>query len=101
MAFCALIHRFFPDAFDYSSLSPEEREKNFTLAFKTAEYGVFHSPSFIFSLGSVQIIIVPHEGTRFAESKNIHNKHNKTFKDNRRAGSVHRTHNTAKGFCKI
>nr|XP_019942976.1 PREDICTED: smoothelin-like protein 1 [Paralichthys olivaceus] len=37
MAFCALIHRFFPDAFDYSSLSPKEREKNFTLAFQTAE----------------------------------------------------------------
>ncbi|XP_006781445.1 smoothelin-like 1 [Neolamprologus brichardi] len=37
MAFCALIHRFFPDAFEYSSLKPEEREKNFTLAFKTAE----------------------------------------------------------------
>lgn len=37
MAFCALIHRFFPDAFDYSSLVPKEREKNFTLAFQTAE----------------------------------------------------------------
>ncbi|XP_061582276.1 smoothelin-like 1 [Cololabis saira] len=37
LAFCALIHRFFPDAFDYSSLKPEEREKNFTLAFETAE----------------------------------------------------------------
>uniref|UniRef100_A0A3Q0RBI8 Calponin-homology (CH) domain-containing protein n=1 Tax=Amphilophus citrinellus TaxID=61819 RepID=A0A3Q0RBI8_AMPCI len=37
MAFCALIHRFFPDAFDYSSLTREDREKNFTLAFKTAE----------------------------------------------------------------
>ncbi|XP_070819131.1 smoothelin-like 1 [Chaetodon trifascialis] len=37
MAFCALIHRFFPDAFDYSSLNPKEREKNFTLAFQTAE----------------------------------------------------------------
>lgn len=37
MAFCALIHRFFPDAFDFASLSPKEREKNFTLAFKTAE----------------------------------------------------------------
>ncbi|KAG7230354.1 hypothetical protein INR49_024458 [Caranx melampygus] len=37
MAFCALIHRFFPDAFDYSSLDPEDREKNFTLAFETAE----------------------------------------------------------------
>uniref|UniRef100_A0AAQ5XZX9 Calponin-homology (CH) domain-containing protein n=1 Tax=Amphiprion ocellaris TaxID=80972 RepID=A0AAQ5XZX9_AMPOC len=37
MAFCALIHRFFPEAFDYSSLSSDEREKNFTLAFQTAE----------------------------------------------------------------
>ncbi|XP_070693232.1 smoothelin-like 1 [Pempheris klunzingeri] len=37
LAFCALIHRFFPDAFDYSSLNSEEREKNFTLAFQTAE----------------------------------------------------------------
>uniref|UniRef100_A0A3P8SXU1 Smoothelin-like 1 n=1 Tax=Amphiprion percula TaxID=161767 RepID=A0A3P8SXU1_AMPPE len=37
MAFCALIHRFFPEAFDYSSLSSDEREKNFTLAFETAE----------------------------------------------------------------
>ncbi|XP_053179606.1 smoothelin-like 1 [Scomber japonicus] len=37
LAFCALIHRFFPDAFDYSSLNPKEREKNFTLAFETAE----------------------------------------------------------------
>ncbi|XP_045887431.1 smoothelin-like 1, partial [Micropterus dolomieu] len=37
LAFCALMHRFFPDAFDYSSLNPEEREKNFTLAFQTAE----------------------------------------------------------------
>ncbi|XP_060935440.1 smoothelin-like 1 [Limanda limanda] len=37
MAFCALIHRFFPDAFDFSSLSPKEREKNFTLAFSNAE----------------------------------------------------------------
>ncbi|KAI3351179.1 hypothetical protein L3Q82_005737 [Scortum barcoo] len=37
LAFCALIHRFFPDAFDYSSLNPKERKKNFTLAFETAE----------------------------------------------------------------
>nr|XP_020450670.1 smoothelin-like protein 2 [Monopterus albus] len=37
LAFCALIHRFFPDAFDYSSLKSEEREKNFTLAFQMAE----------------------------------------------------------------
>ncbi|XP_074529753.1 smoothelin-like 1 [Halichoeres trimaculatus] len=37
LAFCALIHRFFPDAFDFSSLKQKEREKNFTLAFQTAE----------------------------------------------------------------
>ncbi|KAM9834662.1 smoothelin-like 1 isoform 1-T1 [Syngnathus typhle] len=37
MAFCALIHRYFPDAYDYNALKPTEREKNFTLAFKTAE----------------------------------------------------------------
>ncbi|XP_038867597.1 smoothelin-like protein 1 [Salvelinus namaycush] len=37
LAFCALIHRFFPDAFDFSALRSSEREKNFTLAFNTAE----------------------------------------------------------------
>ncbi|XP_036799520.1 smoothelin-like protein 1 [Oncorhynchus mykiss] len=37
LAFCALIHRFFPDAFDFSALKASEKEKNFTLAFNTAE----------------------------------------------------------------
>ncbi|KAL6479947.1 hypothetical protein MHYP_G00109800 [Metynnis hypsauchen] len=37
LAFCALVHRFFPDAFDFSALKASEREKNFTLAFSTAE----------------------------------------------------------------
>ncbi|XP_063733074.1 smoothelin-like 1 isoform X2 [Eleginops maclovinus] len=37
MAFCALIHRYFPEAFDFSTLNPKQREKNFTLAFQTAE----------------------------------------------------------------
>ncbi|XP_070592283.1 smoothelin-like protein 1 [Erythrolamprus reginae] len=37
MAFCALIHKFFPDAFDYASLDPANRKENFTLAFSTAE----------------------------------------------------------------
>ncbi|CAL8330400.1 unnamed protein product [Gadus morhua 'NCC'] len=37
LAFCALVHRYFPDAFDFSSLKAEERRKNFTLAFSTAE----------------------------------------------------------------
>ncbi|XP_076972336.1 smoothelin-like protein 1 [Tamandua tetradactyla] len=37
MAFCALIHKFFPDAFDYNELDPKQRRHNFTLAFSTAE----------------------------------------------------------------
>ncbi|KAK9410300.1 smoothelin-like 1 [Crotalus adamanteus] len=37
MAFCALIHKFFPDAFDYTNLDPANRKENFTLAFSTAE----------------------------------------------------------------
>ncbi|XP_042691507.1 smoothelin-like protein 1 isoform X1 [Centrocercus urophasianus] len=37
LAFCALIHSFFPDAFDYGSLEPQDRRRNFTLAFSTAE----------------------------------------------------------------
>ncbi|XP_049636763.1 smoothelin-like protein 1 [Suncus etruscus] len=37
MAFCALIHKFFPDAFDFGALDPAQRRHNFTLAFSTAE----------------------------------------------------------------
>ncbi|XP_035167571.1 smoothelin-like protein 1, partial [Oxyura jamaicensis] len=37
LAFCALIHSFFPDAFDYSGLEPHDRRHNFALAFATAE----------------------------------------------------------------
>ncbi|KAM9393442.1 smoothelin isoform 2-T2 [Pholidichthys leucotaenia] len=37
MAFCALVHSFFPDAFDYSSLSPSNRRQNFEVAFSSAE----------------------------------------------------------------
>nr|XP_033811897.1 smoothelin [Geotrypetes seraphini] len=37
MAFCALVHNFFPDAFDYSQLNPQNRRKNFDLAFSSAE----------------------------------------------------------------
>ncbi|KAI7789397.1 putative smoothelin [Triplophysa rosa] len=38
MAFCALVHNFFPEAFDYSSLSPSNRRQNFEVAFSTAEH---------------------------------------------------------------
>ncbi|CAB3359457.1 Hypothetical predicted protein [Cloeon dipterum] len=37
MAFCALIHHFCPDAFNYEELRPENRRKNFELAFRVAE----------------------------------------------------------------
>lgn len=38
MAFCALVHNFFPEAFDYSSLSPSNRRQNFEVAFSNAEW---------------------------------------------------------------
>lgn len=37
IAFCALVHRFFPDAFEYSILNPNKPRENFQLAFNTAE----------------------------------------------------------------
>ncbi|XP_034452776.1 smoothelin isoform X3 [Hippoglossus hippoglossus] len=37
MAFCALVHNFFPDAFDYDSLSPSNRRQNFEVSFNAAE----------------------------------------------------------------
>uniref|UniRef100_A0A3Q0QU63 Smoothelin b n=1 Tax=Amphilophus citrinellus TaxID=61819 RepID=A0A3Q0QU63_AMPCI len=37
MAFCALVHNFFPEAFDYNSLSPSNRRQNFEVAFSTAK----------------------------------------------------------------
>ncbi|KAK0147574.1 Smoothelin-like protein 1 [Merluccius polli] len=37
IAFCALVHRFFPDSFEYFTLDPTKRRDNFELAFTTAE----------------------------------------------------------------
>ncbi|NXP62162.1 SMTL2 protein, partial [Chloropsis cyanopogon] len=37
MAFCALVHSFFPEAFDYNKLDPANHKQNFELAFTTAE----------------------------------------------------------------
>ncbi|XP_072103981.1 uncharacterized protein smtnb isoform X2 [Mobula birostris] len=37
MAFCALVHNFFPDAFDYSELNPSNPRHNFEVAFTMAE----------------------------------------------------------------
>ncbi|CAH1109288.1 unnamed protein product [Psylliodes chrysocephalus] len=36
LAFCALIHHFLPDAFDYHALTPKDRRHNFELAFRVA-----------------------------------------------------------------
>merc|ERR1711962_146048 len=37
LAFCSLIHHFFPQAFDFTKLSKENRKQNFELAFHTGE----------------------------------------------------------------
>ncbi|KAM5181787.1 smoothelin-like protein 2 [Mantella aurantiaca] len=37
MAFCALVHSFFPEAFDYDALQPSNPKQNFEQAFSTAE----------------------------------------------------------------
>ncbi|KAI4891794.1 hypothetical protein NFI96_014801 [Prochilodus magdalenae] len=37
MAFCALVHSFFPNEFDYNELNPAHHKRNLDLAFTTAE----------------------------------------------------------------
>lgn len=37
MAFCALIHYFFPQAFDFSKIEATNRRQNYDIAFKTGE----------------------------------------------------------------
>ena len=37
MAFCALVHYYFPEAFEWSELDPKNRRYNFDLAFRSAE----------------------------------------------------------------
>lgn len=37
MAFCALIHNFFPQAFDFSKIDPNNKRQNYDIAFKTGE----------------------------------------------------------------
>ena len=37
MAFCALIHHYYPEAFNYEELDPKNRRYNFDLAFRAAE----------------------------------------------------------------
>ena len=37
ISFCALIHNFFPNAFDFAKLDRNNRKHNYDLAFKTGE----------------------------------------------------------------
>lgn len=37
LAFCALLHHFFPNEIDYARLTSQSRAENFDLAFKVAE----------------------------------------------------------------
>jgi len=37
MAFCALAHKYFPEALDYSALNPADKRKNLQIAFDVAE----------------------------------------------------------------
>merc|ERR1712198_479244 len=37
VAFCALIHNFFPQSFDFSKINPANRKQNYEIAFKTGE----------------------------------------------------------------
>jgi hypothetical protein len=37
LAFCALIHHFMPNEFDFTKLRPENRRENFDLAFRVSE----------------------------------------------------------------
>jgi len=37
VAFCALIHNFFPQAFDFAKIDPKNARQNYEIAFKTGE----------------------------------------------------------------
>jgi hypothetical protein len=45
VAFCALIHNFFPQAFDFSKIDPQNRRQNYEIAFKR-ESGTQEFPTF-------------------------------------------------------
>ncbi len=37
LAFCAIVHHYFPDAFDFNTLNRNNKQENFDLAFRIAE----------------------------------------------------------------
>lgn len=37
LAFCAIIHHYFPDQFDFHALNGDNKRENFDLAFRIAE----------------------------------------------------------------
>lgn len=63
IAFCALVHRFFPDAFEYSILNPNKPRDNFQLAFSTAEWVL--TPYM-----TMQMHLVSNELQRYISDKN-------------------------------
>jgi len=40
LAFCAIIHRYFPDEFNFDTLNANEARQNFDLAFTVALYEI-------------------------------------------------------------
>lgn len=37
MAFCAILHTYLPESIPYETLKPDDKKRNFTIAFKAAE----------------------------------------------------------------
>ncbi|KAM4827299.1 smoothelin isoform 2-T3 [Thomomys bottae] len=54
MAFCALVHNFFPEAFDYGQLSPQNRRQNFEVAFSSAEESLSFPAHLLLSVPSAR-----------------------------------------------
>ncbi|XP_069089156.1 smoothelin-like protein 1 isoform X1 [Pleurodeles waltl] len=63
MAFCALVHKFFPDEFDYATLDPKNRRQNFELAFSTADS---LSPSYVSLLSITRVSFFLHSRLPFS-----------------------------------
>lgn len=59
MAFCALVHNFFPDAFDYSQLTPQNRRHNFEVAFSSAEYVTLVLPQGLWACPMLRTALPP------------------------------------------
>uniref|UniRef100_A0A6I8SS39 Smoothelin n=1 Tax=Xenopus tropicalis TaxID=8364 RepID=A0A6I8SS39_XENTR len=72
MAFCALVHNFFPEAFDYNQLNPQNRRKNFDLAFSAAEANCFCSQSGNFETENIMNALRDESDQRSLEDAILH-----------------------------